>query len=145
MARAQSLLGIEVPTSVVADKTASDLLKNLNHDTCADKLKCLREIKASDIALQSLLLTNPENFLHRSFRFGVNIDNLEIIEGFYDNVDRENRFGDKPVMMGFSAYDALRSSSNFWLRPCATLCKRTFLQQVDHELKASERQFKLVA
>ena len=49
------------------------------------------------------------------------------------------------VMMGFYAYDALRSSSNFWLRPCATLCKRTFLQEVDPELKASERQFKLVA
>ena len=64
-ARAQSLPGIEVPTSVVADKTDSDLLKNLNCDTSAYKLKCLREIKANDIALHSLLLTNPENFLHR--------------------------------------------------------------------------------
>ena len=112
-----SLPAIEVPTSVVADKTASDLLKNLNCDTSADKLICLREITANDLALQSLLLPNPENFLHRSFRFGVYIDNLEITEGFYDNVDRENRFGDKPVMMGFSAYDTLRSTLAMFPNP----------------------------
>ncbi|XP_062577929.1 crystal protein-like [Saccostrea cucullata] len=99
--------GIEVPTTDVADRTAAGLLNGLGCDTSNDKLECLRNKTAEEIVTQSLLLPPTQNFLQGFQRFGVYIDGLEITESFYDNTDARNKFGDKPVIIGTSAYESL--------------------------------------
>lgn len=109
--------GVEVPTAAVASKTADYLLKNLDCDTSENKLSCLRGKTAGDIATQSILLPAPDNFLHRVMRYGIYIDGLEITEGFYDQSNRDRKFGDKPMIIGTAAFDALRFVYRLLLQP----------------------------
>lgn len=53
------------------------------------------------------MLPAPANFVHGVMRYGVYIDGVEIREGFYDRINTEKKLGDKPVIIGTSAYDTL--------------------------------------
>jgi carboxylesterase type B len=97
--------GIEVPTSADSRTTAVALLNSLGCDSNNNPLACLRARPVSDIVEQSLLLPDPENFLHLLFRFAVYIDGLEIRSSFFDSSNFN--FGKKPTLIGTSAFEAL--------------------------------------
>lgn len=85
------MLGLNFSSATVENKTAGYLLKSLNCDTSENKLRCLREKSADEIAMQSIMLPAPANFVHGVMRYGVYIDGLEIREGFYDRINTEKK------------------------------------------------------
>ncbi|XP_048740314.2 cAMP-regulated D2 protein-like [Ostrea edulis] len=109
--------GIEVPTSDDSTKTAVALMSSLKCDLKDNAIKCLREKSVHDITALSLQLPAPQNFLHTFQRFGVYIDGLEITESFFNNSNSKHKFGDKPLLIGTSEYEALRLVYNTLKQP----------------------------